>query len=198
MDSVLYLAIALSLVVAGLSMYGNTASTAKSFDQTSVLAALVAETRVQFTAIEPDEPLPALTASALDLLASPTNITETLIAAEAVPADIINPGVTGALRNAWGGRIAVLAGRGNDGQSKIFIYMDRVPSQACMRLSSSDATGKGIFSDGMERARFIGTVGGTTTDRVIAYPITLSMLSGADYCGSGAQEMTLIYELSLR
>ena len=181
----LFLAIAMAIIVGGLSTYREASVAADVSAQTRVLTALVAEAR------------------ALLSLSAQTDgggrLDATLVAAGAVPTAIIAPQPLtygSRLMTQWQGELALtLVDLGQGAQ--LLLRLHDIPVPACTRLTPVDGSGHGIFSDGIREVRIAGAGGPMLT---IPPPLTVSdaATSCSETAGGTDGRATVTFLLELR
>ena len=147
-EAVLFISVALGLIVGGIVFYQQASEAARVQKQIRVLTAIVAELRA------------AAKTSGLggivNGIGTEANLDEYLALSGALPPDVIRPpspnGVT--LATSWETPLLVslspFAAQGE--QNPVFtIWLQRLPVAACARLHVVDATGSGVFADGIQR-----------------------------------------------
>jgi type II secretory pathway pseudopilin PulG len=150
-EAVLYISIALALIVGGLVFFQQASLAQRTNSAVRNVSAIASETRGLFQA---SQSFAGLT-------------TAGLINSGAVPSNIINGSV---LQNEWAGPItaepANVDGTANDGFSVMY---ENVPTAACVRLATYDASGSGRVGSGIDEIRFRA---GTTTGLASAVATT--------------------------
>jgi hypothetical protein len=144
-EAVLYISIALALIVGGLVFFQQASTAAKTSTMVRQLSAIIAETRVLLKALPPSTPS--------------FEITPTLIAAGAVPPDMVLDPLT--LSNTFGGYVS-LWNFSAGGSQTIDITLTNIPQGVCARLltaTSGLAAGGAttIVSSGYVEAAVVST-----------------------------------------
>jgi hypothetical protein len=175
-EAVLFIAIALGLIVAGLVFFQQASLASRMSTQTRLLSALVSETRAIYQ----------LESNFDTVTTAPIDIAPVLVAAGAVPPSNIrrNPGVgQSPIIDAWGNGI-VMRLRLEGGQIRIDLAVEDPPPQACVRLAVVDARGSSIFSNGVASVTFYDNTASfpITLPRRVFAPVTLTRAAAADAC----------------
>lgn len=133
-EAVLFIAVALGLIVGGLVFYQRATLASRTAEAVRQFSAIAQETR----ALYKGRAFAAQLSGSNPLDTSSANqITQVLISAQAVPADMIaSPSV---LKNPWGGTTIVYGFEIND-ESTVLILSTNIPLEACTRLMSASAT----------------------------------------------------------
>jgi hypothetical protein len=125
-EAVLYISIALALIVGGLVFFQQASTAAKTSTTVRQLSAILAETRVLMNGM-------TLTDLGTEL---PTEVlTPTLIAAGAVPPDMVKDAIT--LSNPFGGVTHVVAQFQGGVSDMIHLELTNIPQGVCARLLTS-------------------------------------------------------------
>jgi hypothetical protein len=156
-EGILYLVLAISVIAGGIVLFQNAQLSNRVTDTSRGIVTISSETR-------------ALHQNARDF--GDVALTNALINSGAVPSNFQDNAGTG-IRHPWGGAVIVT---GDDQQ--FTIELQDVPSEACVRLSSVNASGQGvagigIASVGFEAASTPASFGGTPgTADVVNAPVT--------------------------
>lgn len=178
-ESVLYISIALALIVGGLVFYQQATLSAKMSQQVRAMSAIMSEARALYSQHSNFIALSGSSPTALvfnDYLAG-ERLDDILVASGGVPASMVAATAgtqTGSrLRNAWGGEMAVRAGRdGANNYIGVQFLLYNVPTSACVRLGPSTPQGDTSWTDMITAVAMFGsratpaigsdiTVGGT-------------------------------------
>jgi hypothetical protein len=197
-EAVLFISIALGLIVGGLVFFQQASLASRVNAQVRVLSAIVQETRALYNqsgAYNTLVPFDLLT-----LFTAGTRVDEVLIAAGAVPSNIITP-PTGpfstSLRNEWNNGIGLSVGSLPGGRATLAILVVNIPKAACVRLSAVDAIGSGVFADSVEQIFFIDEANGSNSTLLFP-PITPGDAAGPNGCDvSATNNVSMIYLVSL-
>ena len=143
-EAVLFISVALGLIVGGLVFYQQASLAARTQEAVRQFSAIIAETRALFKG----RAFETQVANNSNALAPSSEITATLIAAQAVPPNTVSSPTT--LRNPWGGTTRVFGGR-VDPWSTVIIIADGIPLEACSRLIAASVTDpEGAVNTGTE------------------------------------------------
>lgn len=130
-EGILYLVLALSLVVGGIILFQNAQLSNRVTETARGVVAIASETRALY------QNSPSFGTAELN---------ETLIASGAVP---LNFQSDGGIRHPWGGDVTVT---GDDQQ--FTISLAGIPEDACIRISTVDASGQGTLGVGITQVDF--------------------------------------------
>ena len=146
-EAVLYIAIALALIVGGLVFYQQAVTAYRVNAAVRSLSALVVEARIIATQNK-------------ELHLSDVEMERVLLAQGSVPADVIDMTrpETYRIRTPWGSRVFMQL-QDLAGSATVFVDLEAIPVAACARLTTSDASGKSIFTTNI-RATWIRDVEG--------------------------------------
>jgi hypothetical protein len=144
-EAVLYISIALALIVGGLVFFQQASTAAKTSATVRHISALVAETRVLMKGLPPS--------------AGWFDITPTMIAAGAVPSDMVLSPTS--ISNPFGGTTELNADPMSFGDPMISVELTNVPKGVCARLLTA-SSGSG-FAFGTGGAGFTTLVSSGTT-----------------------------------
>lgn len=161
-EAVLFISIALGVIVGGLVFYQQATLALRTQEAARQFSALVQETR----ALYKGEAFEAVVdANVNNICTGGTEITAVLIAAQAVPTDMIASPTE--LRNPWGGLTRVCGfsmnvlsptpGGASSIEPRMLILSDGVPREACTRLMTTDATDNQAISNVSIMSRFTAT-----------------------------------------
>lgn len=164
-EAVLYISIALALIVGGLVFFQQANLSAKMSQQVRAMSAIMSEARAfysqqaNFIALSGSSPTTLISS---DYLAG-ERLDDILIASGGVPASMIAATAgtqTGSrLRNAWGGEMAVRAGRdGANNYIGVQFLLFNVPTSACVRLGPSTPQGNASWTDMIAALGMFGTL----------------------------------------
>ncbi len=204
-ESVLYVSVVLGLVVGGLSLFEQASVTERSASQARFLASVIAETRALYD--KPDQ-FVAL-ASGGGALPQTAQIDATLLSAGSIAITNINRsapanrfGWSSPIRHEWGGAMNILAGRRDGHQPHILIYLEDIPAEVCIRISSLSESGKGVFADRVTEIDFQvpnGTGFALTSlpSPESPLPVMPDELARADHCGKAGGRLNVIYWVPL-
>jgi hypothetical protein len=136
-EAVLYISIALALIVGGLVFFQQASLAQRTNSAVRNISAIASETRGLYQSSQNFKDVEA----------------KTLINAGAVPTSIIDGEK---LKNEWNGEITIAANQITTANDSFSVVYASVPTSACARLGSSDATGagrvgSGIFSVGFRK-----------------------------------------------
>lgn len=165
-EAVLYISIALALIVGGLVFFQQASLAQRTNSAVRNISAIASETRGLY---QQQNSFSGFTDAAL-------------INAGAVPSSLIDNSATPAvLRNEWGGQIAAAATA--DGTGFTVTYPS-LPTAACVRLTSADATGSGRVGSGIRSVSFKLPTGAFTTEVTpAANALSPSAVAATALCG---------------
>jgi len=138
-EAVLYISIALALIVGGLVFFQQASRAARTSTVVRQLSAVLAETRILMSRVTQQT--------------AQTDITSVLIAAGAVPPDMVAS--PNSLSNPFGGETRFFMEQGVFGNRTILITLSNVPKEVCVRLLTAT-------SEGSDFDWHTGGVGSTT------------------------------------
>jgi hypothetical protein len=138
-EAVLYISIALALIVGGLVFFQQASRAAKTSTVVRQLSAGLAEARILMSRVTPYSPT--------------TDITSVLIAAGAVPPDMVASPTS--LSNPFGGETRFFTSTSVIGNRVILITLTNVPQEVCVRLLTAT-------SEGPDFEWHVGAVGNST------------------------------------
>ena len=155
-ESVLFIAIALGLIVGGLVIFQQARIAAQTRETVQLVRAILAESRARLT----DDTYVY-------------ELDKVLVAAGAVPGTALNS-ATGGIRTPWGGDVTLEGGRDTwpaGSVDRLILLMDlsAMPRRVCARVAAFDADGNGILGDGIERI-WIDQVYWSKSGRQKAFP----------------------------
>jgi len=206
LESVLYLSIALTLIVGGLSIYERASLTERSAGQMRMLASLIAEARSTF---DQNRSFPDLS-STDDPMMQAAVVDDVLVRAGSVATTSLNMnaqpnrlGWVSPIRHGWQGAMNILAVRRDGGIPHLLLYLEDIPSEVCLRLSSLTSSGKSGFVDRVTEIIFqVPNGAGFTSASLpsISYPlpITPEKLGIAGHCGPAGGRLNVIYWIPLQ
>ncbi|MCA3452354.1 MAG: hypothetical protein INF92_18745 [Rhodobacter sp.] len=175
-EAVLYISIALALIVGGLVFFQQASLAQRTNSAVRNISAIASETRGLY---QQQNSFSGLTTGAL-------------INAGAVPTSLVTvSGTTSTLTNEWGGTITVepnlaltsptlAAGAG------FTVIYPSLPTAACVRLASVDASGTGRVGSGIRSIAFRapgGSPGGSWGSEVLPGSLDPDDVSGSSLCG---------------
>lgn len=205
-ESVLFISVALGLIVGGLSVYQQSTLSERSASQMRMLGSIVAETRML---VDQKLNLPAV-ASTGDPMVLAAVVDNVLVKADAVATSYVNPsappnrlGWPSPIRHGWQGAMNILAVRRDGTVPHMLVYLEDIPSEVCLRLSSMSETGKTGFVEQMTEIVFQvpDGAGGFNTAKLpsLAYPlpITPDELGLPGHCGTVGGRVNVIYWIPL-
>ena len=205
-ESVLFISVALGLIVGGLSVYQQSTLSERSASQMRMLGSIVAETRML---IDQKLNLPAV-ASTGDPMVLAAVVDDVLVKADAVAKTYVNPsappnllGWPSPIRHGWQGAMNILAVRRDGTVPHMLVYLEDIPSEVCLRLSSMSETGKTGFVEQVTEIVFQvpDGAGGFNTAKLpsLAYPlpITPDELGLPGHCGTAGGRVNVIYWIPL-
>jgi hypothetical protein len=167
-EAVLYISIALALIVGGLVFFQQASLAQRTNSAVRNISAIASETRGLYQA--------AQTFSGVT--------TATLVNAGAVPSSLIG-GTTSAptLNNEWAGDIAIASATPF---ATFTVTYENVPTAACTRLATADATGSGRVGAGITSVGFRngGATGAYTSYNSAGDLLTPTLVAG--YCSTAA------------
>jgi hypothetical protein len=205
-EAVLFISVALGLIVGGLSVYQQTTLSERSASQMRMLGSIVAETRML---IDQKLNLPAV-ASTGDPMVLAAVVDDVLVKADAVAKTYVNPsappnllGWPSPIRHGWQGAMNILAVRRDGTVPHMLVYLENIPSEVCLRLSSMSETGKTGFVEQVTEIVFQvpDGAGGFNTAKLpsLAHPlpITPDELGLPGHCGTAGGRVNVIYWIPL-
>jgi hypothetical protein len=205
-EAVLFISVALGLIVGGLSVYQQSTLSERSTSQMRMLGSIVAETRML---MDQKLNLPNLPSTANPMLSAAV-VDNTLVTADAVPATYLNAGAPpnrvgwpSPIRHGWQGAMNILAVRRDGTVPHMLVYLEDIPSEVCLRLSSMTTTGKAGFVEHMTEIVFQvpDPKSGFKTAKLpsLAHPlpITPDELGLPAHCGRPGGRLNVIYWIPL-
>jgi hypothetical protein len=205
-EAVLFISVALGLIVGGLSVYQQSTLSERSASQMRMLGSIVAETRML---VDQKLNLPAV-ASTGDPMVLAAVVDDVLVKADAVAKTYVNPsappnllGWPSPIRHGWQGAMNILAVRRDGTVPHMLVYLEDIPSEVCLRLSSMSETGKTGFVEQVTEIVFQvpDGAGGFNTAKLpsLAYPlpITPDELGLPGHCGTAGGRVNVIYWIPL-
>ena len=206
LESVLYLSIALTLILGGLSIYQRASLTELSAGQMRMLASLIAETRLIF---DQNGSVPDLS-STDDPMMQAAVVDDVLVRAGSVAATSLNMnappnrlGWASPIRHGWKGAMNILAVRRDGDIPHLLVYLEDIPSEVCVRLSSLTSSGKSAFVDHVTEIIFqvpegAGFTSASLPSEDYPLPITPDKLAVAGHCGPAGGQLNVIYWIPLQ
>ncbi len=206
LESILYMSIALTLVVGGLSIYQQASLKERSASQMRMLASLISEARLMF---EQNGSAPDLS-STDDPMMQAAVVDEVLIKAGSVAATSLSKtappnrlGWDSPIRHGWQGAMNILAVRRDGDIPHLLVYLEDIPSEVCLRLSSLTSSGKSGFVDHVTEIVFqvpdgTGFTSASLPSAAYPLPITPDKLGVAGHCGPAGRRLNVIYWIPLQ
>ncbi len=205
-EAVLFISVALGLIVGGLSVYQQATLSERASSQMRSLGSIVAETRLL---LDQKLSLPDLSAAADPMLLAAV-VDDVLVKADAVASTSLNAssppnrvGWPSPIRHVWNGAMNILAVKRDGTTPHMLVYLEDIPSEACVRLSSMTSTGKAGFVEQMTEIVFQvpDGSGGFTTAKLPSLarplPITPDDLALPAYCGAPGKRLNVLYWVPL-
>jgi len=205
-EAVLFISVALGLIVGGLSVYQQSTLSERSASQMRMLGSIVAETRML---IDQKLNLPAVASTGSPMVLAAV-VDNTLVTADAVAKTYLNPsappnllGWPSPIRHGWQGAMNILAVRRDGTVPHMLVYLEDIPSEVCLRLSSMTTTGKTGFVEQVTEIVFQvpDGAGGFNTAKLpsLAHPlpITPDELGLPGHCGTAGGRVNVIYWIPL-
>jgi len=205
-EAVLFISVALGLIVGGLSVYQQSSLAERATSQMRMLGSLVAETR---TLLEQKLNLPNLPSTADPMLLAAV-VDNVLVKANAVASTYVDlnapPNLVGwpsPIRHGWHGAMNVLAVRRDGLVPHMLVYLEDIPSEVCLRLSSITTGGKTGFVEQVTEVVFQvpDGMGNFNTAKLpsMTYPlpITPDDLALPAHCGPAGGRLNVIYWIPL-
>ncbi|MFN7267459.1 MAG: hypothetical protein ACK5UA_00485 [Cereibacter sp.] len=205
-EAVLFISVALGLIVGGLSFYQQSSLSERATSQMRMLGSIVAETR---TLLDQKLGLPDLSSTADPMLLAAV-LDNVLVTAEAVAktyVDLSAPpnrvGWPSPIRHGWKGAMNILAVRRDGLVPHMLVYLEDIPSEVCVRLSSMTTSGKTGFVEQMTEIVFQvpDGLGNFNTARLPSttypLPITPDDLALPAHCGPAGGRVNVIYWIPL-
>ncbi|MFO0514822.1 MAG: hypothetical protein ACK5YF_07750 [Rhodobacterales bacterium] len=205
-EAVLFISVALGLIVGGLSVYQQSSLSERASSQMRMLGSVVAETRLL---LDQKLGLPDLS-STVDPMLPAALVDDVLVTAGAVAAVYVDSsappnrlGWPSPIRHGWQGAMNILAARRDGTVPHMLVYLEDIPSEVCLRLSSMTTTGKTGFVEQVTEVVFQvpNGSGGFNTARLpsLAYPlpITPDELALPAHCGPAGGRVNVIYWIPL-
>jgi len=205
-EAVLFISVALGLIVGGLSIYQQASLSERATSQMRALASIVAETRLL---LDQKPSMPDLS-STDDPMLQDAVVDDVLVRAGSVAGTSLNVlappnrlGWASPIRNAWQGAMNILVARRDGDIPHLLVYLEDMPSEVCLRLSSLTASGKSGFVDRVTEMVFQVPQGGGFTSASlpsVAYPlpITPEKLAVVGHCGTAGGKLNVIYWIPLQ
>ncbi len=169
-EGILYLVLALSLVVGGIILFQNAQLSNRVTESARGIVSIASETRALFQ-------------NSSSFGAADADLNGVLISAGAVP---LNFQADGGIRHPWGGEVNVIGSPTGFGDQFFSIEMVGVPSDACIRIATVDASGQGTLGVGIAAVTF----GGGATLEIDAGPVDVA---AAETNCNGATGLTVTY-----
>jgi type II secretory pathway pseudopilin PulG len=165
-EAVLYISIALALIVGGLVFFQQASLAQRTNSAVRNISAIASETRGLYQGAQSFSGV----------------ATGTLINAGAVPTSLVNAAGT-ALSNEWGGDIAITS---VTPFATFTVTYENVPTAACTRLASADASGSGRVGAGIASVGFKNgaATGAYTPYNSLGDLLTPTLVAG--YCSTAA------------
>lgn len=205
-EGVLFISVSLGLIVGGLAVYQQSSLSERATSQMRMLGSIVAETRLLF---EQKLNLPNLPRTANPLF-KPALVDDVLVKADAVAATYLDSsappnrlGWASPIRHDWKGAINVFAVRRDGRVPTTLIYLENIPSEVCVRLSSITTGGKAAFIDQITEIVFQvpdgkgGFKSATLPSVTYPLPITPDDLALPAHCGRAGGRVNVIYWIPL-
>ena len=106
------------------------------------------------------------------------------------------------IRHGWKGAMNILAVRRDGGIPHLLVYLEDIPSEVCVRLSSLTSSGKSAFVDHVTEIIFQVPDGAGFTSASLPseddpLPITPDKLGVAGHCGPAGGRLNVIYWVPL-
>lgn len=205
-EAVLYISVALGLIVGGLLVYQQASLSERAASQMRVLGSIVAETRQMF---DQNLSVPDLS-STDDPMLQAAVVDKVLVAAGSIAATSLNPnappnrlGWPSPIRHGWNGALNILAVRRDGNQPHLVVYLENIPSEVCLRLSSLTSSGKSGFVDRVTEIVFQvssgpGFVSANLPSTSYPLPITPDELAEVGHCGPAGGRLNVIYWVPLQ
>ena len=205
-EGVLFISVALGLIVGGLSVYQQASLSERASSQMRMLGSIVAETRLL---LDQKQSLPDLSPTDDPMLQAAV-VDDVLVKSGSVAATSLNmnapPNLLGwasPIRHGWQGAMNILAVRRDGEIPHIMVYLEDIPSEVCLRLSSLTSSGKSGFVDRVTEIIFqVPDGAGFTSASLpsISYPlpITPDKLAVAGHCGPAGGQLNVIYWIPLQ
>lgn len=206
LEAVLYLSIALTLILGGLSIYQRASLSERSASQMRMLASLIAEARLLF---EQSRNLPALSGTEDPMLRAAV-VDDVLVRAGSVEATTLNIdappnrlGWASPIRHGWQGAMNILAVRRDAHIPHLLVYLEDIPSEVCLRLSSLTSSGRSGFVDRVTEIVFqvpngTGFTSASLPSADDPLPVTPDKLGTAGHCGPAGGRLNVIYWIPLQ
>jgi hypothetical protein len=205
-EAVLFISVALGLIVGGLSVYQQSTLSERSTSQMRMLGSIVAETRML---MDQKLDLPAVSSTGNPMVLAAV-VDDVLVKADAVAKTYVNPsappnrvGWPSPIRHGWQGAMNILAVRRDGTVPHMLVYLEDIPSEACLRLSSMTTSGKAGFVEQMTEIVFQvpDPSSGFKTAKLpsLAHPlpITPDDLALPAHCGRPGGRLNVIYWIPL-
>jgi hypothetical protein len=171
-----------------------------------MLASLIAETRLIF---DQNGSVPDLS-STDDPMMQAAVVDDVLVGAGSVAATSLNMnappnrlGWASPIRHGWKGAMNILAVRRDGDIPHLLVYLEDIPSEVCVRLSSLTSSGKSAFVDRVTEIIFQVPDGAGFTSASLPseddpLPITPDKLGVAGHCGPAGGRLNVIYWIPLQ
>jgi len=205
-EAVLFISVALGLIVGGLSIYQQASLSERASSQMRTLASIVTETRLLF---DQKPSVPDLSSTG-DPLLQAALVDDVLVKAGSVAATSLNLdappnrlGWASPIRNGWQGAMNILAVRRDGNVPHLLVYLEDIPSEVCLRLSSLTAGGKSGFVDQVTEIVFqvpdgTGFTSASLPSDDYPLPITPDKLAVPGHCGPAGGRLNVIYWIPLQ
>jgi hypothetical protein len=201
-EAVLYIAIALALIIGGLLFFQQADLSQRSTSQMRSLGSIIAETKTIFA----EKPELIDIASDGDPLVQAAVIDNVLIINGSVPVNAVfadappnRLGWPSPIRHGWGGALNVLLANRDGRVPHFLIYLENIPSEVCLRLSSLTSSGKSGFVERVTEIVFQTPNGGggfssqSLPSAEFPLPIRPNDLGVPGNCGSFGGRLNVIY-----
>ncbi len=205
-EGVLFISVALGLIVGGLAVYQQSSLSERATSQMRMLGSLVVETRMLF---EQKLNLPNLSSTADPMLQAAV-VDDVLVKSEAVAATYLDLSAppnrvlwSSPIRHDWKGAMNVLAVRRDGLVPHMLVYLEDIPSEVCLRLSSITTGGKTGFVENLTEVVFQvpDGMGNFNTAKLPSQtyplPITPDDLALPAHCGPAGGRLNVIYWIPL-
>ena len=205
-EGVLFISVALGLIVGGLSVYQQATLSERASSQMRMLGSIVAETRLMF---DQNLGVPALS-STDDPMLEAAVVDAALVRGGSVAATSLNMdappnrlGWASPIRHGWQGAMNILAVRRDGDTPHLLVYLEDIPSEVCLRLSSLTTSGKSGFVDHVTEIVFqvpdgAGFASASLPSAAYPLPITPDKLAVAGHCGPAGGRLNVIYWVPLQ
>ena len=205
-EAVLFISVALGLIVGSLSVYQQASLSERASSQMRMLGSIVAETRLLF---DEDISVPNLSSTGNPMLQAAV-VDSVLIRGGSIAATSLNTdsppnrlGWPSPIRHGWQGAMNIMAVRRNGTAPHMLVYLENIPSEVCLRLSSLTTSGRSGFVDNVTEIVFqVPNGAGFATAKMpsAAYPlpITPTDLGVPIHCGPAGGKLNVIYWIPMR